>query len=390
MISQLGESRIVEQYDIVIVGAGPAGLQLSRELRGLRVLVLDRKRAPEDVQYNTAGSFINPHEWGIPDGICNPITTWRFFSRSASFQKPVHGWVINRRKLLAFMDADARRQGTTVRYETIVTGVEHANGRIESITYVRDGRKGKVQARIFADCSGTGVALGNPLGIAPLRSPQAVGVEYLVRLKNEHSVVDLIVGSKVRGGYGWVFPLDKTHAIVGAGTLDKSRFSQVEDMLRGLWDLPEVRAHVDATPIERYAAVLRTGSPPRHLVRGNLILVGDTAMQSNPLVGEGIRFAMRTAHLAADPVRQALREGDGALARYERAWRAAYARPWGVALRLQDAIRAHSKSDRRMDVGVRFLARLSTQEFSKLLRGEVTYRWLISVGLKRLFVHAKR
>ena len=58
----------MEKYDLIIVGAGPAGLCLTKELSdsNLKILLLDKKKNAEDVQYNTSGSFINPRKWGLP------------------------------------------------------------------------------------------------------------------------------------------------------------------------------------------------------------------------------------------------------------------------------------------------------------------------------------
>mgnify|MGYP006300762217 CR=1 FL=1 len=44
----------METHDVIIIGAGPAGLSLASELSPkLKVLVLDKKRDAEDVQYNS-------------------------------------------------------------------------------------------------------------------------------------------------------------------------------------------------------------------------------------------------------------------------------------------------------------------------------------------------
>jgi len=79
----------MEDYDLIIVGAGPAGLCLASELSdsNLKILVLDKKKNAEDVHYNTSGSFIDPNEWNLPSDILNPINKICFFSSNAVAEK---------------------------------------------------------------------------------------------------------------------------------------------------------------------------------------------------------------------------------------------------------------------------------------------------------------
>ncbi|GIV32871.1 MAG: digeranylgeranylglycerophospholipid reductase [Chitinophagales bacterium] len=374
-------------YDVVILGAGPAGLCLASQLRnsGLSILLIDKKKCAEDVQYHTLASFIDPQRWGLPDDLRNPIRENRFFSEHASARHAVRVSVIDRGKLLAFLEKQAKANpALTLHYNSMATGVACKGSTIQSIIYYKNRRERKeATAKVFADCSGLTGLLCKQAGIYPRQPIQAVGAEYIVPLKSEPHTTDLFVGKRFQGGYGWIFPLNEKEAIIGYGTLDARDFKNAAVRLREMWSLPRVAERCVLRPLKESAAVLITGMPQQQLNAGNLICIGDCVLQANPLVGEGVRFVMDAAAMAAPWIENAIKHNElPLLSNYSQKWRKRYENKYRIAFRLQQRFMQVSSDDARVDQIVRKMHMLSDVDMERIMSGELNRTFLTRLGIK--------
>lgn len=383
----------MEIYDIIIVGAGPAGLCLASELANSnqKILVLDKKKNAEDIQYNTSGSFIDPVKWNLPSSILNPINRVYFASKNETAIKQGKAYIINRKKLLNFFENKAKNNNNfKVEYKATITQINLNKKHIKNIIYSKNNVEKSVSAKIFVDCSGTSFILGRKIGLSPSKPIIAVGVEYLVPLKKGVNESDLFVGSNLKGGYGWIFPIDSKTTIIGYGSLSKECFSEVETRLQKMWEIDRVSERCKFKPIKKHIAVLRTGKPLNKFTENNLVIIGDSALQANPLVGEGIRFVMDSAKIAAKYIKASIKNNDlNLLKNYSREWRKKYYRKYKIAYMLQQKIKKYSSDDAKLDYGVKRLNNLSDNEFVKLLSGDLSYLFLFRVFLKSLLNYKK-
>ena len=377
----------MEYYDLIIVGAGPAGMCLARELTGsrLRILILDKKKNAEDVAYNTSGSFINPKNWNLPDYIFHPINRLYFSSKNKLIIKEENSFVIDRKKLLSFMEAAAREnENLVIDYGIIINDIAGGAEGINYIVYTKNGKENRVSAKLFADCSGISAVLGKKLGISSSEI-QAMGIEYLVPLKKEPHAVDLFVGGSLEGGYGWIFPVDDSSAIIGFGTLFKNHFPHIEESLKNMWQIKRVSERCDFDPKERNIAIFKTGSPLKKFTAKNILIIGDSALQANPLIGEGIRFGMESARIAAKWVKRAFKEDNLKLIEgYGREWKKNYYLKHKIAFWIQKMIKKNTHNDELMDSGVCKLGKLSAKDFRKLLSGDLSFGFLAKLFLLTL------
>lgn len=375
-------------YDVVIIGAGPAGLFLASELAdsGLRILVLDKKKNAEDVGYDTLGSFLRPGDEDIPPSIFNPIDTVRFSSKNEFAIKKGKASIIDRRKLLTHFEKRAtKNKNLDMIYGAEVIGPEIRDGHVREVSYQKSGKCQSVGAKIFLDCSGPGAVLAREMGLVPDKLKIAAGMEYHVPLKTAQHETDLLVGSDLEGGYGWIFPLDSKVAIIGYGTLSEDRFADIEESLKSMWNIKRVSERCGKRIIKRQSAILRTGKPLKSFRKNNLLVLGDTALQANPLVGEGVRFAMDSARMAAKAIKESLQMDDLApLDKYSKEWKKKYYRSYKRAYALQNLIKGDSGNDIKMDNGVRMLRRMSDEDFARLLSGEIGTFSLIGFFMKSL------
>jgi len=378
----------MEFFDIIIIGAGPAGLYLACELASSnqKILILDKKKNAEDVQYDTSGSFIDPVKWNLPSSILNPMNSVYFASKNETTVKRAKAYIIKRERLLnLFEDRAKKNNNLKIEYKATVTKVNLEKKRIKNIIYSKNNVEKNVSAKIFVDCSGISSVLGRKTGLSPSKPIIALGVEYLVPLKKGVDEYVLLMGSNFNGGYGWIFPVDSKTAIIGHGTLSEECFSEAKVRLQKMWDIDKVSEKCIFKPIEEHIGVLRTGKPLKRFTKNNLVIIGDSALQANPLVGEGIRFVMDSAKIAAKHIKTSIKDNDlGLLKNYSREWKKKYYRKYKIAYMLQRIIKKYSSNDAKLDSGVRKLNNLSDHEFRRLLSGDLSYLFLFKIFLKSL------
>lgn len=300
--------------DVIVVGAGPAGSTVARELaaRGVSVVMLDKAVFPRDKPCgglvstrcrNHIGVDLSPVIERTVDEACITLNQ----RRSSELRRPSpepFGYLTQRSRLDALLAEKAAESGAAFRQRAGIRSVERAGDGVtvrtaeESfhgrVLVAADGANG-VTARMAGielpdhNCA---VALeGNisPRGGVPKKWDHAIGVDF----------------GTIEGGYSWLFPKGD-HLNIGLGG-----YSRVGPTLRnGLRDLvrfygqdPEalwgVRGH--HLPQRRETSAL---------VDGNVILVGDAAGLLDPLTAEGIFAAVRSAQLAAGRIADHLADGD--------------------------------------------------------------------------------
>ena len=325
----------MKSYDLVVAGAGPAGLTLAWKAAesGLRVLVFDKKRHAGDIAYTTSASFIDLERWRLPREVAHPISGVHFASPGAVIEISGTACVLHRRRLLAEIENRCLGNGVEILYRTYARSVEVGDGSVRTVSL---SDASDVEGEVYADCSGLGRVFNRVLPVH--RSPvvKALGYEVIVPLKSDPSTVDLYLGGILTGGYGWLFPMSDEHAIVGVGTLRPEDFRRIRGLLESFLRLPRTSARTENRPLETHAGVFSTGRPLTRFHRGNLVLVGDVAFQGNPAAGEGIRFVMDAAEMASRAVVQAVRSRDMRLLEdYSRTWVEKYFRDFRTNFRLQ-------------------------------------------------------
>lgn len=382
--------KLMDHYDLIIIGAGPAGLTLAKELAdsSFKILLLDKKKNAEDVRYNTSGSFIDPKVWNLPETILNPIYTCYFSSKNvvvAKQTKEHFTYIINRKKLLAFLENQAKEnKNLKIEYQATTKLARFDDNKINHLIYTKAGKDTKVSAKVYADCSGVSAILGNQAKITP-QPLICLGIEYLVPLTNEPHTIDLLVGSNLPGGYGWVFPKDEKTAIVGYGTFFREYFPKIENFLKDMWKIKRISQRCKLKPLEKNIAAFRTGKPLKEFTKGNLLIIGDSAIQGNPLVGEGIRFVMDASKMAAKWVAKSLNADNLKLLKnYDKDWHQKYFRKYQLAFKIQQKLKEISTDDKKLDFCVKSLEKLSNYDFTKLLSADLSYSFLLKLAVKNL------
>lgn len=334
---------MAEKYDIVVVGAGPAGSMAARAAArlGARVLVLEKRREiGVPVQCGEALGEDVLNDLGIepnPRWIAGRVNVAKLISPSGvavyMAERAVGGklgYILDRKifdKHLAALAADA---GSDIMVGTFVEGLLTNGGKVTGVK--ARGFGGKVEVRADVVIAADGVmsrvarwaGLNTTLKLEDIESGaqfQMVGVDF-----ESPSVMEYHFGSKIApGGYAWIFPKGEDMANVGLGVLGERAERPAIDYLSDFVNrMPNLRK---GRIIEINVGGVPVSGPLKKTVKDGFLVVGDAARQVNALSGGGIDFAMRAGNIAGEVAAKAVAEGNVSekrLSEYEQRWRKAF------------------------------------------------------------------
>ncbi|MGZ8379224.1 MAG: FAD-dependent monooxygenase [Gemmatirosa sp.] len=318
-----------DRWDVIVVGAGPAGaLAAHRVARsGRRVLLLDRRRFPRD---KTCGDALIPDAQAClaRNGLLDRVRALAWEATRGEVHSPSRvrldvdcpALTLPRRVLDATLAAAAVEAGASFGQAPVddVRDLGHAGVEIHV-----PGRAAPLVARVGILATGAHVGLLERTGLLERRRASAVAIRAYVR--STHHIDRLVISfdRSILPGYAWIFPVGADPAggwryNVGCGVVlrdgdEAGPQHALRAMLdRFLADFPPARALV-AAQLDREparGALLRSGlTGARPWGGGALLAAGEAIGATFPLTGEGIGKAMETGELAADASLAALEAG---------------------------------------------------------------------------------
>ena len=307
-------------WDIAVVGAGPAGASAALALAasGISVVVLERQPYP---RYKVCGGGITGRAMRELAGIKLPVEHYCHrvelnlldcgLSFSDTRAEPLVSMVMRDDFDAALMTA-ATDAGATLIDDSPVIHVEPDEAGVAITT-----QRGSLRASLVILADGA---------LSPLARSRNFpdGRRMMPALEWEVPVDDRTLGrfhdtarfdfGLVTDGYAWIFPKNR-HLSVGLGALDGRRSN-----------LPQIlQNYLNRLNIHPTDQILRRGSlipvSPRRgpFARERLLLIGDAAGLTDPLTGEGITFSIRSGRLAAAAIISGELNPPAVAARYEQA-----------------------------------------------------------------------
>lgn len=372
--------------DAIVVGAGPAGSTLARDLagQGARVLLLDRARFPRD---KPCGGGVTLRAASRLDLDLTPIVERTIYAGRFTFRRgrtflrrspqPLT-YMTQRSRLDLFLAEQAAAAGSQFHDGEAVRSVEVSD---QMVTVETD--KSRYSARALAGADGANGIVGRSTGTAP-RVDLAVAMEANAPMakgmpERWQDTVGMDLGD-LPGGYGWVFPKGD-HLNIGVGAW---RFfaPHLRQRLAALCHRYRLRPEALSDLRGHHLPLRRPGSL---IARGPVLTVGDAAGLVDPLSGEGIHTAFLSAHLAAQAIVRYLAERATDLSPYQAAVEEQMEPELIASRKLQDIFH-HAP---RPYVFTLQYSRRFWRLFCRIIRGELTYvDFLEMVGPLRLLVDA--
>ncbi|MFE9661237.1 MULTISPECIES: geranylgeranyl reductase family protein [unclassified Streptomyces] len=294
-------------WDVVVVGAGPAGAcaAYAAAVAGRSVLVLEKAELP---RYKTCGGgIIGPSRDALPPGFELPLqdrvqsvtfTLDGKFSRTRRSKHTLFG-LINRPEFDQQLVEHAQKAGAELRTGVTVTRVEqHGSAVPDRRTVAVVLQSGEtLLARAVVGADGSASRIGAHVGVkvdqvdlgleAEIPVPPTVAEDWKGRV--------LIDWGPMPGSYGWVFPKGDTLTVgvISARGEGAATKRYLEDFIARL-GLAGFEPSISSGHLTR----CRSDDSP--LSRGRVLVCGDAAGLLEPWTREGISFALRSGRLAGE------------------------------------------------------------------------------------------
>ncbi|MFF2813801.1 geranylgeranyl reductase family protein [Streptomyces sp. NPDC058000] len=294
-------------WDVVVVGAGPAGASAAHAAAcaGRRVLLLEKAELP---RYKTCGGgIIGPSRDSLPPGFELPLrdrvhaVTFSLNGRLNRTRRSKHTLfgLINRPEFDAALVESAKDAGARVRTGVTVTRVEQHGANVPDRRTVAvvlgDGEV--VLARAVVGADGSASRIGAHVGVKVDQVDLGLEVEIPVpeTVAEDWAGRVLLDWGPMPGSYGWVFPKGDTLTVgvISARGEGAETKRYLEDFV-GRLGLAGFEPRISSGHLTRCRA---DDSP---LSRGRVLVCGDAAGLLEPWTREGISFALRSGRLAGE------------------------------------------------------------------------------------------
>jgi electron transfer flavoprotein-quinone oxidoreductase len=338
---------MAEKFDVIVVGAGPAGTSCAYTLAkaGVNVLLLERGEYPGSKNVMGGVLYRKMMEDIIPGfykeaPVERPIVEQRFMmldqESALTFsykglewaKEPYNNFTVLRAKFDQWFAEKAVQQGALLVNETVVLECIVENGKVVGVR--TDRPDGEVYADVVVLADGVNSLLAKSLGFHKEFRPDEVALAVMEVLKLDRKIIE--DRFNLEGDHGCTIEIfgDSTKGILGTAWLYTNKDSLnigVGAMLSGLIkhkikpyhlldyvkNHPMIRPYIQGSEQQEYLAHLIPEGGYRSMpkvVGDGVLVVGDAAQLVNAIHREGSNLAMTSGVLAAEAILEAREAGD--------------------------------------------------------------------------------
>ena len=297
------------RYDVVVVGAGPAGSSAAYTLarNGFKVALVERNAFPRD---KLCGGLLTERThtelvatfgsaWGPAIEVTSNGVSLYLASRllnSIENYRPI--FFTSRFNFDAYLVSLAQNAGVTLFERSIVSGIS------QNPTIIRIRRDRTLAADFIVGADGVNSHVAKSL-MKPDLTNLALGLEIEVPLDSVPTTITnpAIYFGTVPWGYSWAFPKASSQTVGIAGLLKYTKDMR-PIFKRFLTDTYGIKAS-----FKFRGHHIPFGSHRKRPGKDNVLLAGDAAGLVEPVTGEGIAFAIRSGRLAAQAIIDAAETG---------------------------------------------------------------------------------
>ncbi len=322
------------KYDVIIVGAGPAGTATAIKIaaEGYQVLILDKASFPRtkscgDRLTRTATETL--YDLGLQDDLLSfkrvtktKITVNKKGSRTYDYpdymSNPKYGLVVPRAHLDDLLLKHAIGHGAYFKGESGFDRLIYKNKKVVGVV-LESGETFYGNLIVGADGAMSNVAYQAGLEQTPI---DKIGVGIRGYYKTDAEVGETLQlflpildhsNKRVLPSYGWVFPIKPGIVNIGIGLVEKHEKHDIETIL-GMFITSLKAKEPQFQDLELQGDIqqgaMRFDFKPERCYAPGLVLVGDAAGMVNPFTGEGVGYALETGTHAANVFLELKKSGE--------------------------------------------------------------------------------
>ena len=348
-------------YDVVIIGGGPAGAAAGSYLAraGIRCIVFEREHfprphvgeslVPSSTRVLSELGFLPkmeahgfPHKfgavWTVPASHLTASHDWdgllpadnaniAFAEREQPDVFQPYTYHVDRGLFDHLLLEHARELGAEVCYGAAVTGVEFIEPGRTRIRVSIDGETQDVETKMVVDASGRRTFLGNRLNLKvkdPVFDQYAIHTwfEDYDRGSDDHQGYIFVHFLPISNTWIWQIPITDRITSIGLVTQKKNFTGSRADRMTFFWDSlrsrPELYQRVKAARQLRDFSEEGDYSYSLSQITGDgYVLIGDAARFVDPIFSTGVSIALNCARLVSKDIIAAVREDDFSAERFE-------------------------------------------------------------------------
>jgi flavin-dependent dehydrogenase len=323
----------MESFDVTVIGAGLAGLELTKELsaKGLSVLLVDRK-TDLSTHIHTTGIFVRKtlEDFSIPNHcLGNAVRHVRLYSparQCLALSSPHDEFKVGRMgALYQHLLEESRNLGAVFASGTHFLGSSKSN--FGSVLHLEQNKQSiSVQTRFIIGADGAVSRVAKDLKLESNKE-FIIGVEDVLEgiPLNGEPCFEVFLEPKLAPGYiAWLVH-DGEHVHLGTGGYNHA-FEPATALETFRKSLSKQFDFSKAKQLERRGGRIPVGGVLKNIINQRGLLLGDAAGAVSPLTAGGLDPAMRLAHFAANILEQHLGGNPTALTAYNSSvWRTRFA-----------------------------------------------------------------
>ncbi|MBE9170476.1 NAD(P)/FAD-dependent oxidoreductase [Pleurocapsales cyanobacterium LEGE 06147] len=313
----------MQDFDAVIIGAGPAGCQCARTLAksNHKVLLVEQHENFEQNNFSSAATPLKTLEqFNLPETIVG--TFWQKITIvtnniSRDWDSPERlGAVLNFAKLRGFLAQKVQAYGGEVWLGYRYVKYDRKNDRTRVFLQRKGGDLILVTTKVLVDATGFTRAVIYPSKRDKPSFLKGTGIEYLIEVEEQNytkvsNCLTFFLGSKwMPKGYSWLFPMEHKLLKVGAARIhgEHLKIKQNEPLKKYIQLLiTDYLKTSNYKIIDVHGSILEYSPGLNDIYyQDNIIAIGDAVSTVNFLGGEGIRHGMYGAEIAAKYIQKYL------------------------------------------------------------------------------------
>lgn len=323
-------------FDLVVVGAGPAGSMAAKTSaeKGLNVLLVEKRqeigtpvRCAEGISKESLRRFVEIDKKWIASEVIGakiyaPDGTEVVMAEEIAGNEV--GFVLERKIFDRHLARLAAKAGAEVFVKTTALGFERTHNGLK-VKLRRLGEEWEVETKLLIGADGVESKIGRMAGIIKTLKMSEIEscAQYLMTgLDIDENYTYFYLGNELApGGYAWIFPKGDRSANVGIGVLPSIAKMPAKCYLDRFIEKLGIKGKI----VEFVAGAVPVYGEIETAVTDNIMLCGDAAYHSDPITGGGIANALSAGYHAGLVASEAVAKNDFSvrfLRRYDELWKA--------------------------------------------------------------------